>query len=303
LRPVFLDVDIPTYNMSTEHLEAAIGPRTRAIVIAHTLGNPFELDTIVRVAREHDLFLVEDTCDAVGATYDGQQVGTFGDVSTVSFYPAHHITMGEGGAVLCHSPLLAKVLESIRDWGRDCWCAPGDSNTCGKRFGWQLGELPHGYDHKYIYSHVGYNLKATDMQAAVGVAQLDKLEGFIEARRRNFTRLHEALEPLDDRLVRPAWSTRAEPSWFGYPITVHNGMDRSKVIRFLEDRSVTTRLLFAGNLLRQPAYRGIDHRVVGTLNQADRVMRSTFWVGIYPGLSTAHVDRLAQMLTEAVAAA
>lgn len=303
LRPVFLDVDIPTYNMSTEHLEAAIGPRTRAIMLAHTLGNPFDLDTVVRVAREHDLFLVEDSCDATGATFDGQLAGTFGDIATVSFYPAHHITMGEGGAVLCQSPVLAKALESLRDWGRDCWCPPGDSNTCGKRFDWQLGALPHGYDHKYIYSHIGYNLKATDMQAAVGLAQLDKLDEFIAVRRSNFARLHQALKPLDDRLIRPGCSPRADPSWFGYPITVREGVNRASVVRYLEDNGVSTRLIFAGNLLRQPAYANVDHRAVGTLDNADRIMRDAFWVGVYPGLTPSHVDRLAELLAEAVALA
>lgn len=303
LRPVFLDVDIPTYNMSTSHLEEAIGPRTRAIMIAHTLGNPFELDKIMRVARHHELFVIEDTCDAVGATFDGQLVGTFGDIATVSFYPAHHMTMGEGGAVLCQSPLLAKALESLRDWGRDCWCAPGENNTCGKRFDWQLGSLPLGYDHKYIYSHIGFNLKATEMQAAIGVAQLKKLDRFIATRRENFTALHDALRPLSDLIVQPAWSNRAEPSWFGYPITVVDGVDRAQVIRHLESSGVSIRLLFAGNVLRQPAYRDIDHRVVGSLDEANRVMRDTFWVGVYPGLSEKHVVHLADTISKAVQAA
>lgn len=300
LCPVFLDVDVPTYNISVELIEAAIGPRTRAIMIAHALGNPFDLDIIMRVAREHDLFLVEDACDAVGAEFDGQLVGTFGDAATVSFYPAHHMTMGEGGAVLCQSPRLAKALESIRDWGRDCWCPPGASDTCGKRFRWERGELPPGYDHKYIYSHIGYNLKLTDMQAAIGLAQLEKLGGFIETRRSNFARLHEALEPLDGRIIRPVWNPRARPSWFGYAITVEAGIERRRLIEQLERSGVATRLLFGGNLLRQPAYREVEHRVLGDLHGADRVMRDTFWVGVYPGLNHSHVDRLADVITDAV---
>lgn len=300
LKPVFLDAHIPTYNMSTEHLEEAIGPRTRAIVLAHTLGNPFDLDTVTAVAKKHDLFLIEDTCDAVGATYDGQLVGTFGDIATVSFYPAHHITMGEGGAVLCQSPVLARVLESIRDWGRDCWCPPGESNTCGKRFEWQLGELPAGYDHKYIYSHIGYNLKATDMQAAVGVAQLEKLDEFVGIRRANFELLHGALSPLEHKLILPEWSPRAEPSWFGYPITVRDGVDRSALVRFLEENGVATRQLFAGNIVRQPSFRSVDYRVVGSLDGADQIMRDTFWVGVYPGLTGDHIQRTAEVVRAGV---
>lgn len=296
LKPVFLDAHVPTYNMSTELLEEAIGPRTRAIVLAHTLGNPFDLDTVTAVAEEHGLFLVEDTCDAVGARFDGQLVGTFGDVATVSFYPAHHITMGEGGAVLCQSPVLARALESIRDWGRDCWCPPGESNTCGKRFEWQLGELPAGHDHKYIYSHIGYNLKATDMQAAVGVAQLEKLDDFIAIRRANFQLLHDALQPLEHKLILPEWSPRAEPSWFGYPITVREGIDRSSLVRSLEEKGVATRQLFAGNIVRQPSFLSVDYRVVGTLDNADQIMRDTFWVGVYPGLTSDHIQRMAEIL-------
>jgi CDP-6-deoxy-D-xylo-4-hexulose-3-dehydrase len=303
LVPVFLDVDVPSYNLDVSLLEEAIGPRTRAIVIAHTLGNPFELDTVMRVAADHDLLVVEDTCDALGATYDGKPVGSFGDVATVSFYPAHHITTGEGGAVVCQSPLLAKAIESFRDWGRDCWCAPGVADTCGTRFTQQHGDLPEGYDHKYVYSHVGYNLKATDMQAAVGMAQLDKLDGFIARRRATFDRIHVGLADLEgDRLVRPTWSEAAEPSWFGYPITLAADLDRRDVVAHLESNGVATRLLFGGNLLRQPAYRDIQHRVVGSLDGANRVTTHTFWVGVYPGLTDRAVDHLISTIRTAVGA-
>lgn len=296
--PVFLDGQVPTYNMDTTHLEEAVTPRTKAIVLAHTLGNPFDLEHIGEVARRHNLWLVEDTCDAVGASYNGRNVGTFGDLATVSFYPAHHMTMGEGGAVLMQSPALAKLAESFRDWGRDCWCAPGKDNTCGKRWNWQLGDLPHGYDHKYIYSHIGYNLKLTDMQAAVGVVQLGKLPGFIEARRRNFAALYERLEPFADQLILPESEPCADPSWFGFPITVRSGLleDRDTLVHTLNEAKIGTRLLFGGNLLRQPAYKAIPHRVVGTLESADRIMRATFWIGLYPSLGESHFDHVAEVL-------
>ena len=274
LVPVFLDVHIPTYNVDIRQLEAAIGPRTRAIVLAHTLGNPFDLDAVMAVARHHHLWVIEDCCDAVGARYDGQPVGTFGDLATVSFYPAHHITMGEGGAVLTSNPRLKKIVESLRDWGRDCWCEPGHDNTCGKRFDWKLGELPEGYDHKYTYSHIGYNLKATDMQAAVGLSQLKKLPSFIEARNRNFAHLLERLRPLEHWLQLPEWLPKAEPSWFGFPITLRpdETVNRRTLVQGLEAHHIGTRLLFGGNLLRQPAYRNIPHRVVDSLEGADAVM-------------------------------
>lgn len=304
LVPVFLDVDIPTYNPDLRALEEAIGPRTRAIMIAHTLGNPFDLGRVMDVARRHRLWVIEDCCDAVGAEYAGRKVGTFGDLATVSFYPAHHITMGEGGAVLCRGPQLRRVVESFRDWGRDCWCEPGRDNTCGKRFNWELGSLPCGYDHKYIYRHIGYNLKLTDMQAALGLAQLDKLPGFIAARRARFAHLHEALAPLalEGALILPEATPDSDPSWFGYPITLadESGRDRRAVIAELERRRVGTRLLFGGNILRQPAYADIPRRVVGGLAQADRVMRRTFWVGLYPGLSLEMLDHTARCLREAL---
>lgn len=304
LVPVFLDVHIPTYNIDTARLEEAVGPRTRAIMIAHTLGNPFDLGAVMDVARRHGLWVIEDTCDAVGAEYRGRKVGTFGDLATVSFYPAHHITMGEGGAVLTNSPSLKKIVESFRDWGRDCWCEPGVDNTCGKRFNWQLGDLPHGYDHKYTYSHIGYNLKLSDMQAAVGVAQLAKLPGFIEQRRRNFEFLREALQPLEEFLILPEPTPRSSPSWFGFPITLRETapLSRNALVQHLERHKIGTRLLFGGNLLRQPAYRNIACRVVGGLSATDRVMNQTFWLGVYPGLDDARLSHIARHVVEAFAA-
>jgi CDP-6-deoxy-D-xylo-4-hexulose-3-dehydrase len=289
LTPVFVDVTIPTYNIDASQLEAALSERTRAVMIAHTLGNPFDLDAVVDFARRHDLWLLEDCCDAVGATYRGQKVGTFGDLATVSFYPAHHITMGEGGCVLTNSGRLKMLVESFRDWGRDCWCEPGKDNTCGKRFDWQLGDLPHGYDHKYTYSHIGYNLKATDMQAAVGVAQLTKLPSFIEARRRNFNLLWQGLSDLQEHLILPEATPFSEPSWFGFPITIADAapFTRNELVRFLEQRKIGTRLLFGGNLIRQPAYRNRPYRVAAALTNTDRIMNNTFWVGVYPGLNEA----------------
>jgi CDP-4-dehydro-6-deoxyglucose reductase, E1 len=287
LVPVFVDVQIPTYNVDVSKLESAVSPRTKAVMIAHTLGNPFELDAVVDFCRRHDLWLIEDACDAVGATYRGRKIGSFGDLATVSFYPAHHITMGEGGCVLTNRPQLKTLLESFRDWGRDCWCDPGKENTCGKRFDWQLGALPHGYDHKYTYSHIGYNLKATDLQAAVGVAQLKKLPRFIEARRANFQSLYEGLSDLQEFLLLPQATPNSEPSWFGFPIAVRREAPflRDELVRHLESRKIATRLLFAGNLLRQPAYRGMTHRVVGSLANSDFVMDRVFWIGVYPGLT------------------
>jgi CDP-6-deoxy-D-xylo-4-hexulose-3-dehydrase len=291
LVPVFVDVQVPTYNIDVSQLEAARSPRSRAVMVAHTLGNPFDLGAVVEFARRHDLWLVEDCCDAVGATYRGQRVGTFGDLATVSFYPAHHITMGEGGCVLTDSPRLKTLVESFRDWGRDCWCDPGKDNTCGKRFDWQLGQLPCGYDHKYTYSHIGYNLKATDMQAAVGVAQLAKLPEFITARRRNFEALHEGLRHLEEYLILPEATPGSEPSWFGFPIGVRLGspFSRNELTAHLERHRIGTRLLFAGNLLRQPAYQGIEHRQVGGLEKTDYVMNQVFWIGVYPGLDEGRI--------------
>jgi CDP-6-deoxy-D-xylo-4-hexulose-3-dehydrase len=287
LVPVLVDIDIPTYNIDTSQLEAALSERTCAVALAHTLGNPYDLDRVAAFVKKHDLWLIEDCCDAVGATYKGRPVGTFGDLATVSFYPAHHITMGEGGCVLTDRPALKTLIESFRDWGRDCWCVPGAANTCGKRFDWQLGDLPHGYDHKYTYSHVGYNLKLTDMQAAIGVAQLRKLPAFIEARRRNFRFLYEGLRDLQEFFILPEATPDTDPSWFGFALAVRPEapFSRDYVLRFLDERKIATRLLFGGNLLRQPAYQGIRHRKVGELPNSDFVMNSVLWMGVWPGLS------------------
>ncbi len=292
LVPVFLDITVPTYNVDVSQLEEAHSDRTRAIMLAHTLGNPFDLGAVTDFARSHGLWLIEDCCDAVGSLYDGQKVGTFGDLATVSFYPAHHMTMGEGGCVLADQPMLATLAESFRDWGRDCWCEPGKDNTCGKRFDWQLGDLPYGYDHKYTYSHIGYNLKLTDMQAAVGVAQLQKLPGFIEARRNNFRLLYQGLSDLQEFLILPEATAGSDPSWFGFPIGVRPAarLTREKLTRHLENHKIATRLLFAGNLLRQPAYREIKRRVVGDLKNSDFVMNQVFWIGVYPGLTRQKID-------------
>jgi CDP-6-deoxy-D-xylo-4-hexulose-3-dehydrase len=292
LVPVFLDVKIPTYNVDVEQLEAALSPRTKAIMIAHTLGNPYDLGRVRAFAEKHDLWLVEDCCDAAGSLYHGRPVGTFGDLATCSFYPAHHITMGEGGCVLTDRPILKTLVESFRDWGRDCWCDPGKDNTCGKRFCWKLGQLPEGYDHKYTYSHIGYNLKVTDMQAAVGVAQLKKLPAFIEARRRNFAHLKDGLRDLERFFILPEATPGTDPSWFGFPIAIRPGtrLLRDTVVRTLEQNRIQTRLLFGGNLLRQPAYKSIEHRVVGDLKNTDFVMNNVFWIGVYPGLDAARLD-------------
>ncbi len=295
LVPVFIDVDIPTFNADVSQLEAAVSERTRAVIFAHTLGNPFDLDAMTTFTKKHNLWLIEDCCDAVGSTYRGQKVGTFGDLATVSFYPAHHITMGEGGCVLTNKPLLRTIVESFRDWGRDCWCAPGKADTCGKRFDWQLGELPHGYDHKYIYSHIGYNLKATDMQAAVGVAQLKKLPGFIEARKKNFATLMAGLSELREFFVFPQATDGSDPSWFGFPLMVRSGapFGRTELVTFLEQKKIASRMLFGGNLVRQPAYQKIRHRVVGKLTNADVTMNQAFWIGVYPGLSSDALEYVA----------
>ena len=295
LVPVFIDVQLPTYNVDVTQLEAAVSDRTRAIVLAHTLGNPFDIEAVMAFAGKHNLWVMEDCCDAVGSTYKGRSVGTFGDLATTSFYPAHHITMGEGGCVLTQSPALKKLAESFRDWGRDCWCDPGKSNTCGCRFQWKLGDLPAGYDHKYIYSHIGYNLKATDMQAAIGVAQLKKLPAFMAARRENFGKLHAALKDLDDIFLLPEATAHSNPSWFGFPLAVRKEapFTRNQVVQFLESRKIATRLLFGGNLLRQPAYREIRRRVVGELPNTDFVMNNVFWVGLYPGLTASMIDYMA----------
>jgi CDP-6-deoxy-D-xylo-4-hexulose-3-dehydrase len=302
LVPVFVDADLATYDANMDRVAEAIGPKTRAIVMAHTLGNPFDLERVMELAAEHDLWVIEDTCDAVGATYNGKAVGSFGDIATTSFYPAHHITMGEGGCVLTQKKSMRKIIESFRDWGRDCWCAPGMDNTCGRRFDWQLGDLPHGYDHKYAYSHIGYNLKMTDMQAAVGVAQLKKLDEFVAARRRNWQSLRDGMADLEDWLVLPQATPNSEPSWFGFAITVKPDapFTRFELVQFLESRRIATRQLFGGNMLRQPAYKGMPHRVVGPLTNADLITEGTFWIGVFPGLSPEMIDFMGATIHEFV---
>lgn len=289
---VFVDISLPTFQLDVSQMEGALSERTRAIMFAHTLGNVCDLDAVVDFARKHNLWFIEDSCDALGSTYKGRMVGTFGDIATVSFYPAHHITMGEGGAVMTASALLQSLVESFRDWGRDCWCDPGKENTCGKRFQWQLGDLPCGYDHKYIYSHIGYNLKMTDMQAAVGLSQLERLPNFIETRKQNFRYLYERLKPFEDVLLLPEGTPGADPSWFGFPLGVRENASftRNDLIQALESRRIGTRLLFGGNLTRQPAYQDVKFRVVGDLRNTDYAMRNVFWVGVYPGLSEAMLD-------------
>ena len=292
LVPVFVDVHVPTYNVDVKRLEEALSGRTRAVMIAHTLGNPFDVQTVKQFAEDHHLWLIEDCCDALGSTFQGRKVGTFGDLATVSFYPAHHITMGEGGCVLTEKPLLKTIVESFRDWGRDCWCDPGKANTCGKRFGWELGSLPCGYDHKYIYSHIGYNMKLTDLQAAVGVSQLEKLPGFIGRRKANFRALREGLAGLEEFFILPEATPGSDPSWFGFPIAVRPGgpLSRNAVIQHLEERKIATRLLFAGNLTRQPAYQDVHYRIAGTLENTDFVMNNVFWIGVYPGITREMLD-------------
>ena len=296
--PVFVDVHIPTYNIDPALIEAAISGKTKAIMLAHTLGNPYNLAEIKRIAKKYQLWLIEDCCDALGSAYDGKLVGTFGDIGTLSFYPAHHITMGEGGAVFTNHDDLKKIIESFRDWGRDCYCGPGKDNTCGKRFGWQLGTLPLGYDHKYTYSHLGYNLKITDMQAACALAQMDRLPGFIEARKRNFAFLKERLKTCEEFLILPEATPSSDPSWFGFPITIRDNADVTRVdlLKYLDQYKIGTRLLFAGNLTRQPYFERRAYRVSGELKNTDKVMNDTFWVGVYPGLSVEMlkyaVDRL-----------
>ena len=293
LIPVFLDVELGTYNIDVVRLEEAITSRTRAIMVAHTLGNPFNLDAITSVAKKNDLFLVEDCCDALGSTYRGKRVGTFGTLGTISFYPAHHITMGEGGAVLCNSMIFKRIVESFRDWGRDCYCDPGKDNTCNRRFDWKLGDLPYGYDHKFTYSHLGYNLKITDMQAAVGLAQLERLDEFVATRRRNWLYLRDGLKDLEEFLLLPVPTPNSDPSWFGFCLTVHPNdlFERNELLVYLNNQcKIGTRLLFAGNLTRQPYMHRRQYRVVGPLDNSDVVMNSTFWVGLYPGLTRAHLD-------------
>ncbi len=287
LTPVFVDVRLDTYNIDASMLDEALSPKTRAIMIAHTLGNPFDVDAVTSFAKKHNLLLIEDNCDALGSTYGGKTTGSFGDVSTCSFYPAHHITTGEGGAVFSNKPALKPLIESFREWGRDCWCEPGEDDTCGKRFDWQMGELPHGYDHKYIYDHIGYNLKMTDMQAAVGVAQIDKLPKFTELRKRNWKILKDGLADLTENFLLPEPTPNSDPSWFGFPMSVREEapFKRKQLVDFLESRKIATRLLFGGNLARQPAYLDVPSRSVGDLANSDFVMQNTLWLGVYPGLT------------------
>jgi Predicted pyridoxal phosphate-dependent enzyme apparently involved in regulation of cell wall biogenesis len=302
--PVFVDVDLATHNVDVARLAEAIGPKTRAIMIAHALGNPFNVRAVAELARANNLYLIEDCCDALGASYEGKSVGTWGDLATLSFYPAHHITTGEGGAVLSNRRSLMTLVESFRDWGRDCWCAPGKDNTCEKRFDWQLGDLPPGYDHKYTYSHLGYNLKMSDMQAAVGVSQLAKLDGFIARRRENFDFLSAAFREhgLDEHFILPEATPNSEPSWFGYLLTVRDGspLRRIDLVRQLEERRIGTRLLFGGNLIRQPAFKGVEYRVVGDLVHTDKIMRDSFWIGVWPGIGQEQRTYMVETLVDIV---
>ncbi|MEC9293913.1 MAG: lipopolysaccharide biosynthesis protein RfbH [Chloroflexota bacterium] len=300
LTPVFVDVQLKTYNIDVGMLDEAISSRTRAIMIAHTLGNPFDVNAVTSFAKKNNLLLIEDNCDALGSTYNGKPTGSFGDVSTCSFYPAHHITTGEGGAVFANDPSLKPLIESFREWGRDCWCEPGEDNTCGKRFDWQMGELPHGYDHKYIYDHIGYNLKMTDMQAAIGVAQIEKLAEFIRIRKRNWKILKDGLETLKDYFILPEPTVNSDPSWFGFPVSVRSEapFDRKQFIDFLEGRKIATRLLFGGNIARQPAYLEVPFRIVGDLSNSDFVMENTLWLGVYPRLTKSMMIYMVESIHE-----
>ena len=300
LVPVFVDVDIPTYQIKPEMIEAAVSDKTRAIMVAHTLGNVFDLTEARRVADKYNLWLIEDCCDALGSTYDGKMVGTFGDISTLSFYPAHHITMGEGGAVFTKDNELRKLIESFRDWGRDCYCAPGCDDTCKKRFGQQLGSLPQGYDHKYTYSHLGYNLKITDMQAACGLAQMDRVEDLVQSRKDNYKYLVEGLASCEEFLILPKATEKSDPSWFGFPITIkpETGIDRVELLKFMDQNKIGTRLLFAGNLTKQPYFENVEYRVVGELTNTDLIMNNTLWIGVFPGLSTEHLDFVIEKFEE-----
>jgi CDP-6-deoxy-D-xylo-4-hexulose-3-dehydrase len=298
LMPVYVDINMQTYVANEEQIEAAISPKTKAIMMAHTLGNPFNLDLVEKLAKKYNLWLIEDSCDALGGTYKDKNLGSFGDFSTFSFYPAHHITTGEGGAVLVKKAAHKVIVESLRDWGRDCWCAPGCDNTCLKRYEWQLGELPEGYDHKYTYSHLGYNLKSGDIQAAIGLAQLDRLDSFIERRRNNWNYLYKNLKGLEEFLMLPKPTENSEPSWFGFAITVKDSspISRNDLVIKLNERKIGTRLLFGGNLLRQPAFIGTPRRIVGDLTNSDIVMNQTFWIGVWPGLSEQMLDYVVETL-------
>ena len=307
--PVFVDVTIPQYNIDVNMLEEALSPKTKAVMIAHTLGKPFDLESVVEFCKKHNLWLIEDNCDALGSTYtikgEKKFTGTIGDIGTSSFYPPHHMTMGEGGAVYTSNPLLSRIMKSIRDWGRDCICHSGQDNLCGHRFDRQYGELPVGYDHKYVYSHFGYNLKPTDLQAAVGVAQLKKFPDFVQKRKENYKRLYEALKPVEDKLILPIPEKNSDPSWFGFLITCKEGVDRSKLVSKLESNGIQTRMLFAGNLTKHPCFdqmreKNEGYRIVGELKNTDRIMNDTFWVGVYPGMTDAKIDFMAKMIIEGV---
>ena len=290
--PVFVDVDLGTYNILVDRIEAAISPKTKAIMIAHTMGNPFELDKVMEIAEKHNLWVVEDNCDALGSTFNGKLTGTHGHIGTSSFYPPHHMTMGEGGAVYTNNALLKSIVESFRDWGRDCWCPSGCDNTCNKRFGWELGSLPYGYDHKYTYSHIGYNLRVTEMQAAIGVEQLKKVPMFTQARKNNFNRLHEGLKDLEEYFILPRATRNSDPSWFGFILTVRDGVKftKSEIVAHLENNRIQTRMLFAGNLTRQPAFQNVNYRVSGDLTNTDKILHDTFLVGVYPGMTDEKID-------------
>ena len=292
LVPVFVDVDIPTYNIDVNQIEEAIGPKTKALFIAHTLGNPFNLDEVMKIVSMHNLFLVEDNCDALGSTYRGKNTGSFGHLATHSFYPAHHITLGEGGAVATSDKTLARIVRSLKDWGRDCYCGPGENDTCGRRFSGQYGELPYGYDHKYVYSHIGYNLKATDIQAAIGVEQLKKLNKFCEARRNNFNLWKEGFKKYKDLFILPEATEGSDPAWFAFPVTVRDkaGFTRTELTNYLSENLIETRNLFGGNLLRQPAYLNIKHRKIGNLENTDRIMNDTFFLGTFPGIGSKQIE-------------
>lgn len=302
LIPVFVDVDFATYNINVDEIENAISDKTKAIIIAHTMGNPFNLEAVLNIAQKYDLWIIEDNCDALGAKYNGKLTGTQGHIGTSSFYPPHHITMGEGGAVYTDNPKLKMILESFRDWGRDCWCPSGCDNTCNKRFDWQLGELPYGYDHKYTYSHIGYNLKVTDMQAAIGLEQLKKLPSFVEKRNANFERLKNNLKSVEEYLILPEATENSEPSWFGFILTVKDGtkISRNKMTQYLEENKIQTRMLFAGNLTKQPAFKNVNYRVASNLKNTDKIMYDTFLVGVYPGLTNEMIDYMSEKVIEAV---
>lgn len=298
--PVFVDIDIPTYNIDVNLIEAAISSKTKAIMIAHALGNPFNLKVVKEIAEKYKLWLIEDDCDSLGATYEGQKTGSFGDLATLSFYPAHHITMGEGGAVLINNRRLQMPALSFRDWGRDCYCETGCDNTCNKRYEWKLGDLPEGYDHKYIYSHIGFNLKVTDMQAAIGLSQLSKIDQFVAKRRENHKILYDLMKPLEEYFILPEKTPNSDPSWFGFMLTVRDPkrIDRNKLVRFLEEQKIGTRLFFGGNMIKQPAYKNIEKRIVGSLENSDKAMNDSFWIGVWPGLGKEHLEYVFEVLNK-----